>query len=195
MRWRWAAALRARSMATSLTYVRQTGARWCGWTRAILGRRKALNWSHRPACQSSMWARVGRSIEFSCGDWGVALHPTSANASEIAPMISARLDSFTRFSRRPEKYRRAVRDCSLGSLMPKLLTKTPSICPLVGSCGVTSCSITLSTWLLWLIPGTPVPSSGPSYQSYRPFLDKNFSESTDTSFNASSTPTSMMERP
>ena len=43
--------------------------------------------------------------------------------------------------------------------------------------------------------GYPSSFSGPSYQSYRPFLDKNFSESTDTSFNASSTPTSMMERP
>ena len=155
VRRRWAAALSARSMATSLTCVCHTEARWCDWTRIILGRRKALEWSHLTACQSSMAAKVGKSVELSRLAWGVSLNPTSAKASEIASMISARLDSFTRFSRRPEKYRRAVRDCSLGSPIPRLLTTTPSIWPLVGSCGVTSRSITPSAYILWLTPDTP----------------------------------------
>lgn len=126
-------------MAASLTYGRQTAARWLGYTRDILGRRKVLNRSQWAACRS----RVEASAEAGASSpgRGAGPSPSSVSPSATASMISERLDSFTRFSSRPEKCRWAVLERSVGSLSPMPLTRAPSICPLVGSCGETSASI------------------------------------------------------
>ena len=109
----------------------------------------------------------------------------------MASNTSVRLDSFTRVSERPEKYLRAVLDWSLKSLSPHapghgsqyLPTRRQRQRDFKLSCSLRVSQLSLLTVLIEA-----------SYQAYRPSLARNFWGSTDTSFNAASTPTSMMGR-